>query len=173
MLTLAIQHIAENDRRGRTFGQSASSCRCLPSADAAVRRRDLHRSRSAGEKLELLEFSRKSARIYRAEQLKNLEIKNPERHTERLMAAVQKELRLDRPPRHIECFDNSNLQGDSTRWLRAWCSGTASPPARSTAISTSRPSSGADDYASMRESRLPALQPPDGRRGRTARPHYR
>ncbi|MCE6984513.1 excinuclease ABC subunit C, partial [Pseudomonas frederiksbergensis] len=54
-----------------------------------------------GEKLELLEFSRKSARIYRAEQLKHLEIKNPKRYTERLMNAVQKELRLDRHPRHI------------------------------------------------------------------------
>ena len=64
-----------------------------------------------GEKADLLEFSLKSARIYRAEQLKNLEIKNPERHTERLMSAMQRELRLDRQPRHIECFDNSNLQG--------------------------------------------------------------
>ena len=64
-----------------------------------------------GEKADLLEFSLKSARIYRAERLKNLEIKNPERHTSRLMQAMQRELRLDREPRHIECFDNSNLQG--------------------------------------------------------------
>ena len=64
-----------------------------------------------GEKLDLLAFSERSARIYRAEQLKNMEIKNPERHTERLMNAMQKELRLPRLPRHIECFDNSNLQG--------------------------------------------------------------
>ena len=64
-----------------------------------------------GEKADLVEFSLKSARIYRAEILKNLEIKNPERHTERLMAAMQRELHLDRQPRHIECFDNSNLQG--------------------------------------------------------------
>ena len=64
-----------------------------------------------GEKAELLEFSLKSARIYRAELMKNLEIKNPERHTERLMNAMQKELHLSHQPRHIECFDNSNLQG--------------------------------------------------------------
>ncbi len=64
-----------------------------------------------GEKADLLEFSLKSARIYRAEQMKNLEIKNPERHTERLMNAMQRELHLDHQPRHIECFDNSNLQG--------------------------------------------------------------
>jgi excinuclease ABC subunit C len=64
-----------------------------------------------GEKANLLEFSLKSARIYRAEQMKNLEIKNPERHTERLMNAMQKELHLEHQPRYIECFDNSNLQG--------------------------------------------------------------
>ena len=103
-----------------------------------------------GEKLELLEFSRKSARIYRAEQLKNLEIKNPERYTERLMNAVQKELRLDRQPRHIECFDNSNLQG-------------AHPVASCVVFRDGKPSrkeyrhfniktvAVADDYASMRE----------------------
>ena len=103
-----------------------------------------------GEKLELLEFSRKSARIYRAEQLKNLEIKNPERYTERLMNAVQKELRLDRQPRHIECFDNSNLQG-------------AHPVASCVVFRDGKPSRkeyrhfniktvvGADDFASMRE----------------------
>lgn len=103
-----------------------------------------------GEKLDLLEFSRRSARIYRAEQLKNLEIKNPERHTQRLMAAMQKELRLDRPPRHIECFDNSNLQGTH-------------PVASCVVFRDGKPSRkeyrhfniktvvGADDFASMRE----------------------
>ena len=103
-----------------------------------------------GEKLELLEFSQKSARIYRAEQLKNLEIRNPERHTERLMNALQEALRLDRPPRHIECFDNSNLQG-------------AHPVASCVVFRDGKPSRkeyrhfniktvvGPDDYASMRE----------------------
>lgn len=103
-----------------------------------------------GEKLELLEFSLKSARIYRAEQLKNLEIKNPERHTERLMEAMRRELRLEKQPRHIECFDNSNLQG-------------ANPVASCVVFRNGRPSRkeyrhfnvktvvGADDYASMRE----------------------
>ena len=64
-----------------------------------------------GEKADLLEFSLRSARIYRAEVLKNMEIKNPERHTERLMEAMRKELHMSKQPRHIECFDNSNLQG--------------------------------------------------------------
>ncbi len=64
-----------------------------------------------GDKLSLLEFARKGAVMFRAERLKNMEIKNPERHTERLMAAMMRELHLDHEPRHIECFDNSNIQG--------------------------------------------------------------
>ena len=108
MLTLAIQYMVENVAGGRTGPGGDRSVSAVD--DAAVRRRDLHGAQ-AGAKLDLLEFSRKSARIYRAEQLKDLEIRNPERHAERLMNALQKELRLDRPPRHIECFDNSNLQG--------------------------------------------------------------
>ncbi len=103
-----------------------------------------------GEKFDLLEFSQKSARIYRAEQLKNLEIKNPERHADRLMAAMQRELHLDREPRHIECFDNSNLQGTH-------------PVASCVVFRNGRPSRkeyrhfniktvvGPDDFASMRE----------------------
>lgn len=103
-----------------------------------------------GDKLKLLEFSEKSARIYRAEQLKNLEIRNPERHTERLMNAMKRELHLDRQPRHIECFDNSNLQGTN-------------PVASCVVFRDGRPSKneyrhfniktvvGADDFASMRE----------------------
>lgn len=103
-----------------------------------------------GEKADLLEFSLKSARIYRAEQMKNLEIKNPERHTERLMNAMQRELHLDRQPRHIECFDNSNLQGTN-------------PVASCVVFRDGKPSRkeyrhfnvktvvGPDDFASMRE----------------------
>ena len=103
-----------------------------------------------GEKADLLEFSLKSARIYRAEQMKNLEIKNPERHTERLMAAMQRELHLDHQPRHIECFDNSNLQGTN-------------PVASCVVFRDGKPSRkeyrhfnvktvvGPDDFASMRE----------------------
>lgn len=64
-----------------------------------------------GDKLKLIEFSRKGARLYKAEKLKNLEITDPERHTNRVLEAMQKALYMDKPPRHIECFDNSNLQG--------------------------------------------------------------
>ncbi len=103
-----------------------------------------------GEKMDLLEFSQKSARIYRAEQLKNMEIHNPERHADRLMEAMQRELRMAREPRYIECFDNSNLQGTN-------------PVASCVVFRDGKPSRkeyrhfniktvvGADDFASMRE----------------------
>lgn len=147
MLTLAIQHAVESLTEGKLAREVIVPF--LPSATVlfdgvtfTVPKR--------GEKLELLEFSLKSARIYRAEQLKNLEIKNPERHTERLMEAMRKELHLKEQPRHIECFDNSNLQGSY-------------PVASCVVFRDGKPSrkeyrhfnvktvEGPDDFASMRE----------------------
>ena len=103
-----------------------------------------------GEKHDLLEFSLRSAKTTRAERLKNLEIHNPARHTDRLMEAMRRELRLQKEPRHIECFDNSNLQGTN-------------PVASCVVFRDGKPSRkdyrhfniktvvGADDFASMRE----------------------
>ena len=103
-----------------------------------------------GEKADLLEFSLKSARIYRAEQMKNLEIKNPERHTERLMNAMQRELHLDHQPRHIECFDNSNLQGTNpVASCVVFCDG--KPSRKEYRHFNVKTVIGADDFASMRE----------------------
>ena len=147
MLTLAIQHVVEQIAGGELAREVIVPF--LPSATMlfdgvtfTVPRR--------GEKLDLLAFSERSARIYRAEQLKNMEIKNPERHTERLMNAMQKELRLPRQPRHIECFDNSNLQGTNPV---ASCvvfrdGGPSRKEYRHFNIKTVV---GADDFASMRE----------------------
>ena len=147
MLTLAIQHVVEHIAGGELAREVIvpflpSTTLLFDGVTFTVPKR--------GEKLDLLEFSQKSARIYRAEQLKNLEIKNPERYTDRLMNALQKELNLDRQPRHIECFDNSNLQG-------------AHPVASCVVFRDGKPArkeyrhfniktvEGADDYASMRE----------------------
>ncbi len=147
MLTLAIQHVVEHIAGGELAREVIvpflpSTTLLFDGVTFTVPKR--------GEKLDLLAFSQKSARIYRAEQLKNLEIKNPERHADRLMTAMQKELRLDRQPRRIECFDNSNLQG-------------AHPVASCVVFRDGKPSrkeyrhfnvktvEGPDDYASMRE----------------------
>ena len=64
-----------------------------------------------GDKVKLLEFSQRNARMFRLERMKNLEIKDPSRHTDRIMEAMRRELHMSVEPRHIECFDNSNLQG--------------------------------------------------------------
>jgi excinuclease ABC subunit C len=64
-----------------------------------------------GDKKHILELSQRNAKYHRLEQLKQIQIVDPERHTNRIMAQMQKDLRLSVEPRHIECFDNSNIQG--------------------------------------------------------------
>ncbi len=64
-----------------------------------------------GDKKHILELSERNAKYYRLDQLKQIQIVDPERHTNRIMAQMQKDLRLTVEPRHIECFDNSNIQG--------------------------------------------------------------
>lgn len=64
-----------------------------------------------GDKKQILELSERNAKYYRLDQLKQIQIVDPERHTNRIMAQMQKDLRLSAEPRHIECFDNSNIQG--------------------------------------------------------------
>lgn len=146
LLSAAIQHIVENISgelsREVIVPVMPSAAMLFDGVTFTIPKR--------GEKADLVEFSLKSARIYRAEILKNLEIKNPERHTERLMNAMQKELHLVHQPRHIECFDNSNLQGSN-------------PVASCVVFRNGKPSrkeyrhfniksvEGPDDFASMRE----------------------
>ncbi len=64
-----------------------------------------------GDKKQILDLSIRNAKFYRIDQLKQLQIVDPDRHTTRIMAQMQKDLRLQVEPRHIECFDNSNIQG--------------------------------------------------------------
>jgi excinuclease ABC subunit C len=64
-----------------------------------------------GDKKQILDLSIRNAKFYRIEQLKQLQIVDPDRHVNRIMAQMQKDLRLPVEPRHIECFDNSNIQG--------------------------------------------------------------
>jgi len=64
-----------------------------------------------GDKKQILDLSTRNAKYQRLEQLKQLQIVDPDRHTKRIMAQMQKDLRLSVEPRHIECFDNSNIQG--------------------------------------------------------------
>jgi excinuclease ABC subunit C len=64
-----------------------------------------------GDKKHLVDLSIRNAKFYRLEKLKHERIKNPEEHTDRILSQLQKDLRLKELPVHIECFDNSNIQG--------------------------------------------------------------
>src|SRR5690606_36715385 len=64
-----------------------------------------------GDKTKLLDLSESNARYYTLDQSKQIKIVDPERHANRSMAQMTSDLRLNKEPRHIECFDNSNIQG--------------------------------------------------------------
>lgn len=64
-----------------------------------------------GDKRHILELSLRNAKYYRMERFKQIKITDPDRHVNRIMAQMKTDLRLSVEPRHIECFDNSNIQG--------------------------------------------------------------
>jgi excinuclease ABC subunit C len=64
-----------------------------------------------GDKKKILELSERNSKFYRQERFKQTRITDPDRHVNRIMAQMKKDLRLSEEPRHIECFDNSNIQG--------------------------------------------------------------
>lgn len=66
----------------------------------------------AGEKLKLLELSKKNAMLFRKDRINQYEKLNPEFRVERLLTQMKQDLRLTELPAHIECFDNSNFHGD-------------------------------------------------------------
>ena len=103
-----------------------------------------------GDKRKLLALSEHNVKQYRVDKLKRAEILNPEQRTTRLLKTVQKDLHLKELPLHIECFDNSNIQGTN-------------PVAACVVFKKGKPSKkdyrhftiksvvGPDDYASMQE----------------------
>ena len=103
-----------------------------------------------GDKRKLLDISLKNALQYKADKYKRMEKLNPEQRETRTLIQMQKDLRLDSLPRHIECFDNSNISGSD-------------PVASCVVFRNAKPSKkeyrhfnintveGPDDYASMRE----------------------
>ena len=66
-----------------------------------------------GDKKRIVELSIRNAKYFRQERFKQIKIVDPDRHTNRIMAQMKKDLRLSEEPRHIECFDNSNIQGSN------------------------------------------------------------
>ena len=64
-----------------------------------------------GDKKALIDLSERNSKFYRLEKMKQEKIKDPERHTERILEQIRVDFRLQDKPVHIECFDNSNIQG--------------------------------------------------------------
>ena len=103
-----------------------------------------------GDKKRIVELSLRNAKYYRQEQFKQIKIVDPDRHVKRIMAQMKKDLRLSVEPTHIECFDNSNIQGTN-------------PVAACVVFKNGKPSKkeyrhfniktveGPDDFASMEE----------------------
>jgi excinuclease ABC subunit C len=65
-----------------------------------------------GEKLKLLELSERNVKFYILEKKKQHSLKSPESRTTKILERIKQDLRLNELPVHIECFDNSNIQGD-------------------------------------------------------------
>lgn len=103
-----------------------------------------------GDKKKLLELSTRNAKYFMLDKQKQTRFADPEKHSERIMEQMKKDLRLTEKPYHIECFDNSNLQGTN-------------PVAACVVFRDGKPSKkeyrnfniktvvGADDFASMKE----------------------
>jgi len=66
-----------------------------------------------GDKRKLVEMSLRNAKYFRMERFKQIKIMDPDRHVKRIMEQMKKDLRLPKAPYHIECFDNSNIQGSN------------------------------------------------------------
>lgn len=64
-----------------------------------------------GDKKKLLDLSLRNVKYYRQEKLKQLEKRQPKKHADRIVEGMKKDFRLQELPVHIECFDNSNIQG--------------------------------------------------------------
>lgn len=103
-----------------------------------------------GDKKRIVDLSLRNAKYFRQERFKQIQIIDPDRHTKRIMLQMQKDLRLKEQPIHIECFDNSNIQGSN-------------PVAACVVFKNGKPDkkeyrhfniktvTGPDDYASMEE----------------------
>ena len=68
---------------------------------------------SKGDRSALMELSRKNAAALKFEKLKHQQITDPQEHTARILENLRKDLMMEELPQHIECFDNSNIQGSN------------------------------------------------------------
>ncbi|RLD38721.1 MAG: excinuclease ABC subunit C [Bacteroidetes bacterium] len=65
-----------------------------------------------GDKKQLLDLSTRNAHFYQLERQKQKDLVDPNRHSKRILEQLQHDLHMKVMPEYIECFDNSNFQGD-------------------------------------------------------------
>ncbi len=103
-----------------------------------------------GDKKHLLELSERNAKYYLLEKRKHIELTDPERHTKRILSTMQKDLRMKELPDHIECFDNSNMQGNYPVAAMV-CFKNAKPSKKDYRHFNIKTVEGPNDFASMEE----------------------
>ncbi|MCK4569041.1 MAG: excinuclease ABC subunit UvrC [Bacteroidales bacterium] len=103
-----------------------------------------------GDKKQLLELSERNVKYYKLEKQKKLDLTDPERHSRRILETMKGDLRMKELPEHIECFDNSNMQGDYPVAAMV-CFKNARPSRKEYRHFNIKTVEGADDYASMEE----------------------
>jgi excinuclease ABC subunit C len=103
-----------------------------------------------GDKKQILEWSLRNCKLFMAEQKKQRSLIDPDKSTSNLMKTMQKDLQLDSEPRHIECFDNSNIQGTNpVSSCVVFRNG--KPYKRDYRLFNVKTVEGPDDFATMRE----------------------
>lgn len=103
-----------------------------------------------GDKKQLLDWSLRNCRLYMAEQQRQRSLVDPEASTNNLMKKMKEDLQLDVEPRHIECFDNSNIQGTNpVSSCVVFRNG--KPFKKDYRLFNVKTVVGADDFATMRE----------------------
>lgn len=105
---------------------------------------------TSGEKKRLLDFAARNAQAHRITRLRQLSITDPEQHAQRLLATLQRDLRLPTLPRRIECYDNSHFQGAHTVTAMA-CFVDGKPARQEYRVYHAKNVQGPDDYAALRE----------------------
>ena len=103
-----------------------------------------------GDKRALLDLSARNAKFYRLERVKQEKLVHPERHSDRIMEQIRVDFRLQEKPVHIECFDNSNIQGEHAV-SACVVFRNAKPSKRDYRNFNIKTVVGADDFASMEE----------------------
>ena len=103
-----------------------------------------------GDKKKLLELSERNVKYYQLEKEKQKELVDPEHKSRRVLETMMKDLRMAELPAHIECFDNSNLQGENAVAAMV-CFKNAKPDKSEYRHFNIKTVEGPDDYASMEE----------------------